>query len=219
MAVHFADQLVAFANGSDDFDAVNGGTGHFTRVLDQRNRVAGRRRSQQTRIAHLAARFGVERRAVEHQLGVAIVFDHAQNFDRRFQSFATDEFGGRKIFVHRRDLRFIGAAPTRARPRPLLFHLGVEAFLVDGETALPCHLFLLVQRKAEGVVELERSGAGQHATGRGLGFIDEHFLRYLERGGVAMLFILDDAGDALDAFEHLGVTGLHQIGDEAGEFV
>ena len=52
-----------------------------------------------------------------------------------------------------------------------------------------------------------------------LGFIVEQFLRHLERGGVAMLFVLHHAGDALDALHHLGISVAHQFGDEAGELI
>ncbi len=138
---------------------------------------------------------------------------------RRFQRLAANEIGGRKVLVDRRDLRFVGASPTGTRARPLLFHFGLEAFMIDGEATLASHLLLLVERETEGVVELERSGARQHTAGSRLRLINEHFLRNLERGRIAMLFVLHHARNALDAFQHLRITGLHQLGDEAGEFV
>ena len=194
-------------------------TGHFPRVFDEGDGVAGRRRNQHAGIAHLPAGFGVERRAVEDQLGAAVVFDDANNLDRRFERLAADEIGGRKVFIDRRDLGLVGAFPTGASTRPLLLHFGLEAFFIDGEATLASHLLLLVERQTECVVELERSGARKHSANGRLGLIEENLLGNLERGGVAMLFVLDHARDALDTLQHLRITGLHQLGDEAGEFV
>ena len=57
---------------------MHGCAGHFARILNDGDGVASRRRNQNAGIAHLSAGLGVKRRAVEHQFGVAIVFDHAQ---------------------------------------------------------------------------------------------------------------------------------------------
>ena len=51
------------------------------------------------------------------------------------------------------------AFPTGARAIALLLHLGFETFAVDGEAALARHVFLLVERQAVGVVQLESDGA------------------------------------------------------------
>ena len=47
----------------------------------------------------------------------------------------------------------------------------------------------------------------------------EHALGHQERGGVAMLFVLDHARHALHALHHFRIGPLHQLGDEAGQLV
>ena len=93
-----------------------------------------------------------------------------------------------QLLVNGRDRRLLAAFPTGASAFPLALHLGVEAFAVDLQTELARHLFLLIEREAEGVVQLERSGAGEHAALRGFGFIVENTLGHLERVRVPMLF-------------------------------
>src|SRR5208337_1640850 len=106
-----------------------------------------------------------------------------------------------KILVDRRDLRFVGASPAGTRARPLFFHFGLKACMIDGQATLASHFLLLIERQAEGVVELERGRARQLTAGSRLRFINKHFLRNLERGRIAMLFVLHYTRNALDAFE------------------
>ena len=57
------------------------------------------------------------------------------------------------------------------------------------------------------------------ADGAAFGFVLEEFLGDLERGGVAMLFVLHHARDALDAFHHFRIGVAHVLGDEPGELI
>ena len=86
------------------------------------------------------------------------------------------------------------ALPTGAGALALLLHLGFEAFAIDGEAELARHLFLLVERQAVGVVELEGGRARKDAAlRRDFASSWKTLLGDLERGGVAMLLVLHDA--------------------------
>ena len=76
-----------------------------------------------------------------------------------------------------------------------------------------------IESEAEGVVELECSSAGEDTVDGGFGFVVKEFFGDLESGGVAGFFVAHDAGDAADAFLKFRISGLHEIGDEAGELV
>ena len=78
------------------------------------------------------------------------------------------------------------------------------------------HLLLLVEGQAVGVVELEGKAAGDGAAIERADGIVEDLLGDEEGGGVAVLFVLDHAGDAGHALHHLGIGGLHELGNEAG---
>ncbi len=66
--------------GCESFYGVDRCTGHLARILNDGDGVASGRRNQNAGVSHLTAGFGVERRAVEDQLGAAIMFDDANNF-------------------------------------------------------------------------------------------------------------------------------------------
>ena len=61
-----------------------------------------------------------------------------------------------QLLVNGRDRGLVPAFPTGASPLALPLHLGVEAGAIDLQTELARHLFLLVDREAERVVQLER---------------------------------------------------------------
>ena len=124
-----------------------------------------------------------------------------------------------QLLVGRGDRAFLAALPTGAGTVALLAHFGFEAFAIDVDAALAGDVFLLVEGEAVGVVQLEGHGAGNSAVGELRDFVAEDFFGDEECGGVAMLFVLHDASDALNGFHHLGIAGAHQLGDEAGEFV
>ena len=86
--------------------------------------------------------------------------------------------------------------------------------------ALARDVFLLVEREAVGVVELEGDRARHRAVRRVREISSlKDLLGDEERGGVAMLFVFDDAGDALHGFHHLRIGRAHVLGDEAGELI
>jgi hypothetical protein len=64
------------------------------------------------------------------------------------------------FLIGRGDGAFLGALPACAGALALLLHFAVEAFAVDGQAALARHVFLLVERQAEGVVQLEGNAPG-----------------------------------------------------------
>ena len=66
---------------------------------------------------------------------------------------------------------------------------------------------------------LNAAGPGSTPPAADFGFVDEDLLGHLERGGVAMLFVLHHARHALDALHHLRIAGLHQLRDEPGQLV
>ena len=147
------------------------------------------------------------------------MLDHTRDLGRRLQRFAPDKLAGRQISVDGSDLAFVAASPTRASPGALPLHLGGETFAVNCQPALLGHLFLFIQRQAIRVIELECRRSRQQAIHSGFRFVDENFFGYLERGGIAGLFVLHHSRHALDALHHLGVTGPHQFGREAGELI
>ena len=175
--VHARPDLVAHVGWAQRHDAMHGKARH-RRIggFDVRQLLAGFR-IESALIAHLAAGFGVERRLVEHQLGARAGLDalhqllidqQADHAGVRFQmrrSRRTSCGLFRAALIGRRDHALLGALPTRARALALLLHLALEAFAIDGQAALARHLFLLVERQAVGVVELERDGA-RHAPRR-----------------------------------------------------
>ena len=180
-------------------------------------------------IACLAAGFGVERCWIYHDLrldaGRQLIDGRTsvnQRLDRSeaLQLVVTDEarFELREqVLIDRRDVCLFRALPACAGPFALLLHGLFEACDIDAQPQLAPHLLLFVQRHAIGVVELEGGGSGQYAAGRGFRLVVEVALGHLERRGVALLLVLDDARHPLNGLHHLRIRRLHQFGDEAGE--
>ena len=140
----------------------------------------------------------------------------------RFQVVVTDE--ARAAFfeqrlVRRSDYALLGALPAGAGAAALLVHFAFEAFAVDGQPAFAYHIFLLVERQAEGVVEFERHSARHHGTGERFHRVIELLLRNQERGGIPVLLVFHHARDLLDRSHQLGVSRLHQLRDKTRQFV
>ncbi len=79
------------------------------------------------------------------------------------------------------------------------------------------HVFLLVQRKAERVVQAKSHRTGNHGARRGLHLVAENAFGDFERRGVAPLFVAHHAAHAFDAVHHLRIARLHQLGHERGQ--
>ena len=147
---------------------------------------------------------------VGHHLGVGPRFRIAEKPGLAF---------GQHLPIDGIDLCFLGAFPGSAGAAALAFHLGVETLVVDGEAKLARHLFHFVQRQTVGVVHLEGGAAGNDAVLRGLYFVLKNLFGHLERGGIAMLFILDDARHAWHGLEQFRIGRLHPFGHEPGELI
>ena len=219
-------------DGRESADFANIQTSH-RRVGRQHDRQRARARFivKDALIARLAAGFGVERSGSDDDLR----FDAGrqsidgstgvnQRFDRSeaLQLVVTDEARFKlreEVLIYRRDVYLFRALPACAGSFALLLHGLFEACDINAQPKLAPHLLLFVERHAIGVVELEGGGSGQYAAGRGFRLVVEVALGHLERRGVALLLVLDDARHPLNGLHHLRIRRLHQFGDEAGEFV
>ena len=118
--VHPRDHCVARADRRDSCDPMDDSARRrLVGVLDDRPRVSPCRRVEQhAGIAHLSAGLGVERRAVEHKFGLAVVLDHVAPPSTGASSVSRpmNSVGG-QFLVHGRDLRLVRALPTGARAR------------------------------------------------------------------------------------------------------
>ena len=159
-AQHIADRHLAF----DDAAVV---AEHrrldLDRVLDDHARA---RVAQLAGVADLSARLGVERRVVEHDHGVvagrrarrgrAVDVDRADlHAVARELVVAVELRVGAAVLEAGRDLELAGIAGALA----LLVEQFVEARLVDRDAALAAHVGRQIDRKAVGVVQLERGVA------------------------------------------------------------
>ena len=130
-------------------------------------------------VAHLSAGFGVERGLIEHEFGLCaggdalhgfLVDEQADHARRGFEFAVAEEFGAAEFeqrLIGRHHDALLRALPTGAGALALVVHLGVESGAVDGEAMLASHVFLLVEREAVGVVELEGKRAGDGLPRRG----------------------------------------------------
>ena len=132
---------------------------HLDRVVDQ---YARRGVAQFAGVAHLPARLGIERRVVEHDDGVVArlcaVDRRAVDIDRGHGGVVAREHvvavkGGRgaAVFESRGHLEL----PRGARLVALAGHCRVETDAVDADAAFAADVGRQVERKAEGVVQLE----------------------------------------------------------------
>ena len=187
---------------------------------------------QDALIADLPAGLGIEGCSVEHQLRLGIgsnlidrlLVDQQSNDLRlgRFEIAVALELGGLffpQLLVDRRDGRLVAALPTRAGASTLRTHLLFKTGMIDGQVALARHLLLLVEREAEGVIQLERGRSRQHAFVELFGFRLKHLFGQCEAVLVTRLLFFDDARDALHRIHHFRIAGLHVLGDEAGQVV
>ena len=186
---------------------------------------------QHPAIAHLAAGLGVERRLVEHQLGLhagrdllhgLLVHQETHHSGLRLQFAVAQEPGApvlQQFLIGRNHRALFSALPARPRPFALALHLLLEACMIDRQAVLASHVLLLVQGQSEGVVKLERHRAWNGVAGERTDGVVELFLGLQEGGSVAVLFVLHHARHALHTLHHLRIGPLHQIGDEPGELV
>jgi hypothetical protein len=170
----FRAQFVAHADGRGRDDAMHGEARHRWISRLHVGGFLAAQHEQAAAVAHLAAGFGIERRAVEHQLGFHARADFVAQLALDQQ--ARDARGGGEVFVAQElgaalldqfligggDGAFVRALPTCAGALALALHFAVEALPVDGQAAVARHVFLLVERQAEGVVQLEGHRAGNH---------------------------------------------------------
>ena len=152
-------------------------------------------------VANLTAGIGVERSLIEHDFGFARIKDLAHGLGvlvSQKLGFAVTVFHG---LQRRINMRLLRTLPGSASAGALIFHSRLEAFGVNGDVQVPCHVLLLVERETVSVVELEGRRTGDHAALRGLGFVMKDALGDQEGVGVAQLFFAHDARNAVDAFE------------------
>ena len=160
-------QFVAHVDRRRGDDAMHGQAGHRRIGRLHVGDFLAVQREQAAAVAHLAAGLGVERRAVEDQFGLDSGADFVAQFAVDQQALHA-RGGGQlvvaqelraslldQLLIGRRDGALLGALPTGAGALALLLHLAVEAFAVDGQAALAGHVFLLVERQAVSVVQLE----------------------------------------------------------------
>ena len=174
------------------------------------------RRDNLAGVAHLTARFGVERRFVQH---------HDGGFacgDGRYRSPFPVDGGNFRVIECKRvvAVKLGGAAGVcdagfhlelagGAGALPLLLHGRLEAGMVDHDAAFARNVRGEVHRKAEGVVELEDGLAVEHpvlAVQRAL----EHFHAVLERLGKALLLRLQHLRHALFRLGQLRIGLAHR---------
>ena len=181
-----------------------------------RNHLASLGVVQRALIANLSAGFGIERRAVQHQLAVFRRSHHGRFRGQRVIPQKLRRMRFVQFFVDRIDVRFLSAFPTGTRLYALPLHVRFKIFQIDGQTELARHLVLLVQRQAVRVVELKRRRTRQHSTGGRLRFIVKYFLGNQKRSRVPVLFFLHDARHSRDALHHLRIRRLHPLGHKPG---
>ncbi len=146
-------------------------------------------------VADLAAGFGIERRAIEHDdAGLAGV----QLVDRRALAVERRDAGAQLRAARSREIRSLSPAYSRplghreparrARTLALRAHRRLEARHVEHHAALAADVGGEIDRKAEGVVELEHRLAVEQLVARGERTL-EHAHAVLQRLGEA-LFLL-----------------------------
>src|SRR5439155_3289694 len=122
------------------------------------------------RIAHLAARFGIERRLIEHHLaplaGGERVDRGASLEQRHHAAGAPDplvalELGARIERSAAAPIEVHELAGLLGTP-PLLFHRRLEARQIDAEAAFACDVGRQVDREAVRIIELEHGIAVDH---------------------------------------------------------
>ena len=180
-------------------------------------------RCQHAGVADLAARFGVERRAVEDQRRFVAVVEHVDSLvaahDRddvqaiRSQRLVAEELRWRELLYELgRQTRLRFELARRACALALFVHRLLEAGHVDGQAALACDVGGKIDRKSVGIVEAERVGAGNrllHARGD---FV-EHLHAVFERLAETFFLGLERPGDDIFLRRKLGI-GLAHFGNE-----
>ena len=165
-------------------------------------------------IADLAARFGVERRAVEDD---DAFFADAEALHRRSVLVERDDaafLGARLVAAESRldaailELRAALELARRARALLLRGHRRVEAFHVDREAALTPDVRGHVDREAVGVVELERHRAVEMSrVGPERVLEDRH--AGLQRLGEALFLLAQRRGDTRFCLREIGIRLAH----------
>ena len=176
------------------------------------------------RVAHLAARFGVERRLVQHDHGGFARRDgrHRSPLPVEGRHFGVFEC---KRVVAAEFRRAAGILDARvhlelargAGALALALHRRLESRVVDHDAALARHVRSQIDRKTEGVVELEHGFAVEHAVfamQRAL----QHSHAVLQRLGEALLLRLEHLRHAFLCLRQLGIGPSHdarQVCDDA----
>ena len=168
----------------------------------------GHRVAQLAAVARLAAAFGIERRVVEHHHHVvagsgrrhagAVDVQRSDLGGLALQVLVAVEGGGQAAVGQAGSHLELGRRP---RLLALAAHCGIEAGLVDAETALAADVAGQVYGEAEGVVQLEGGVAVDHL---GAGFLHRR-----QRG-------VQDLHAVMDGLEKALLLGLQHLGRARG---
>ena len=193
-------------------------------VLDQHARCGA---AQFARVTGLAAALGVKRALVEHDHAVVAGLDagHGRAVDIERgdlgrlagQVFIAVESGRRAVVMQPGGHLELG---RRAGHRALAVHRRIKAHAIDRDTALAADIARQVDRKAEGVVQLECGVAVDYLRAAGeRGFQDLHAV--VDGQKEALLLGLEHLGDASRGaaqfgkrLAHLGIERRHQPVEE-----
>ena len=194
----------------------------FLRVLDAEAAVGA---GELAAVAHLAAGLGVERRAVEHHhrslAGSDLLDRRSLAVKRRHRAFERErivavELGRPAGILHAGGHRELGSG---AGALALALHRRLEAGVIDAHVALARDVRGQIDRKAEGVVELEHGLAVEHPVlARERAF--EHLHAVFQGLGEALLLGLEHARHALLRLGQLRIGLAHdarEILDQAVE--
>ena len=177
------------------------------------------RATQFTPVAHLAAGFGVERRAVEHdhaqlplfqRIHLGAIAVEGQHLRRLFQAGIARKTGFRanvvKIGRHAEGAR-------RARLRLLPCHGGVKRRLIDNHPALAADVGRQIKRKAVGVMQAEGGVARKLRRARarqGIEFALDNAHAVFDGGKKALLFLPQHGRHALLFLTQLRIRLAHR---------
>ena len=218
----------AVGNGADMNEVAGAG---FAGIGDGKDILAA---GDGAAIAHLAAHFGIEGGAGENDLGGIALTD---GFDPLALIDDTEDlaFGGQTLVAdevlaalnaledildpgHIADIAGSGLTGGGA----LLFHQGLVALLIHGDTALLAQLTGQIDGEAEGIIQAEGILAGEDGLALG-GQLFQDGIDLIEAGingaGKALLLHTDGLYDIVPALDELRIGALIFVDDGIGDLI
>ena len=192
---------------------------------------------ERSRVADLAPRLAIKRRAVEdhgHRRGAAEFFelidelffgDDADDFSLGLDGVIAQEFRRAGRFADRVERAFghhrieEGAA---AAADFVLVHQVLEPLEIDGQVLLGGHRFGQLDQETVRLVQVERVVAGDFSRAGRAGLLDAFFefrQPLLDDAEELLLFLFDHVGDRFFGLGDFGIGGLHRLHDGRDKFV